>query len=163
MVRQMVTRWGMSERLGTISLGEREDALAGTSLTTGARTYSEKTASLIDEEVNRIVKRVYERAVSLLAEHRATMDHIARALRLYETLDAEQLRAILFDEEKVALLKQQGVRVAMLTGDSDEVARWVASELGIDESFAQVLPEHKSARVQALQQSRARWRWWMTA
>ena len=35
---QMVTRWGMSERLGTISLGEREDPLAGTSLTTGART-----------------------------------------------------------------------------------------------------------------------------
>ena len=93
------------------------------------------------------MKRVYERAASLLAEHRATLDRIARALRLHETLDAEQLRALLFDEEKVTLLKQQGVRVAMLTGDSDEVARWVASELGIDEYFAQVLPEHEGAGV----------------
>ncbi len=39
----------------------------------------------------------------------------------------------------------------MLTGDSPEVARWVASELGIDEYFAQVLPEHKSEQVKELQ------------
>jgi cell division protease FtsH len=99
--RQMVTRWGMSERLGTISLSEREDPFAATSLTPSARTYSEKTASLIDEEVNRIVKRAYERAVSLLVEHRATLDRIARALRVHETLDAGQLQAIL--EETGAL------------------------------------------------------------
>jgi P-type Cu2+ transporter len=53
--------------------------------------------------------------------------------------------------EAVALLKQQGVHVAMLTGDADEVAHWVASELGIDEYFAQVLPEHKSEKVKELQ------------
>ncbi len=91
---QMVTRWGMSERLGTISYSEREDPFAGGALTTGTRAYSEQTASIIDEEVNRIVKRAYERAVSLLTEHRDTLDHIARALRVHETLDAEQLRAI---------------------------------------------------------------------
>jgi cell division protease FtsH len=99
--RQMVTRWGMSERLGTISLSEREDSFAGTSPTTSTRTYSEKTASLIDEEVNRIVKRAYGRAISLLTEHRATLDRIAHALRRHETLNAEQLRAIL-EEEKMA-------------------------------------------------------------
>ncbi|MGH2494176.1 MAG: heavy metal translocating P-type ATPase [Ktedonobacteraceae bacterium] len=54
--------------------------------------------------------------------------------------------------EAVAMLKQQGVRVAMLTGDAEEVARWVATELGIDEYFAQVLPEHKSEKVRELQQ-----------
>jgi Cu2+-exporting ATPase len=53
--------------------------------------------------------------------------------------------------EAVATLRAQGVRVAMLTGDSEDVACWVAGELGIDEYFAQVLPEHKSARVKALQ------------
>jgi Cu2+-exporting ATPase len=51
----------------------------------------------------------------------------------------------------VAMLKQQGVRVAMLTGDSEDVASWVAAELGIDEYFAQVLPQHKSDRVRELQ------------
>jgi P-type Cu2+ transporter len=53
--------------------------------------------------------------------------------------------------EAVALLKQQGVRVAILTGDAEEVAHWVASELGIDEYFAQVLPEQKSEQVKELQ------------
>ena len=44
-----------------------------------------------------------------------------------------------------------GVSVAMITGDSEAVAAWVARELGIDEFFAQVLPEHKAARVKELQ------------
>ncbi len=93
--RQMVTRWGMSERLGTISYSERDDPFAGTALATGSREYSEKTASVIDEEVNRIVKWAYDRAVQILTDHRATLDRIARALRLQETLDARQLRAIM--------------------------------------------------------------------
>jgi cell division protease FtsH len=92
---QMLTRWGMSERLGTISYSEREDPLAGGTLAAGARVYSEQTAWIIDEEVNRIVKRAYERAVSLLTAHRATLNRMARALRVHETLDAGQLRAIL--------------------------------------------------------------------
>ncbi|HEX6481041.1 MAG TPA: ATP-dependent zinc metalloprotease FtsH [Ktedonobacteraceae bacterium] len=93
--RQMVTRWGMSSRLGTISFSEREDPFAGTSLANGSHDYSEKTATVIDEEVNRIVKWAYDRAVGLLSEHRETLDRIARALRLQETLDAKQLRSIM--------------------------------------------------------------------
>ena len=93
--RQMVTRWGMSERLGTISFSEREDPFAGTALATGSREYSEKTATIIDEEVNRIVKWAYDRAMKLLDDHRETLNRIAKALRLHETLDARQLRAIL--------------------------------------------------------------------
>src|SRR5437763_1112972 len=95
--RQMVTRWGMSERLGTISFSEREDPFTGTALATGSREYSEKTAGIIHEEVDRIVKWAYNRAVSLLSEHHMTLDRIARALRLYETLDARQLRTIMED------------------------------------------------------------------
>ncbi|MBV9257529.1 MAG: ATP-dependent zinc metalloprotease FtsH [Ktedonobacteraceae bacterium] len=95
--RQMVTRWGMSERLGTISFSEREDPFAGTALATGSREYSEKTASIIDEEVNRIVKWAHDRAVGLLAEHRETLDRIAKALRLHETVDAKQLREIMIE------------------------------------------------------------------
>ena len=95
--RQMVTRWGMSERLGAISFSEREDPFAGTALATGSREYSERTASIIDEEVNRIVKWAYDRAVSLIREHQTTLDSIARALRLYETVDARQLREIMIE------------------------------------------------------------------
>jgi cell division protease FtsH len=99
--RQMVTRWGMSERLGTISFSEREDPFAGTALATGSREYSENTASIIDEEVNRMVKSAYERAVSLLTSHREILKCIARSLRLHETLDARQLHAIIEDTSAI--------------------------------------------------------------
>jgi cell division protease FtsH len=99
--RQMVTRWGMDERLGPISLSEREDPFVGTALATGSREYSEQTAAIIDEEVNRIVKRAYDHAISLLTSHRETLDRIARSLRLYETLDAKQLQAIMQETSKM--------------------------------------------------------------
>ena len=95
--RQMVAKWGMSERLGAISFSEREDPFAGTSLASNARDYSEKTAAIIDEEVDRIVKWAYDRAVGLLSEHRATLDRVAQSLRLYETIDAKQLRQIMVE------------------------------------------------------------------
>ena len=62
------------------------------------------------------------------------------------------------DESRDAIrnLHERRIRVAMITGDSEAVARWVASELGIDEFFAQVLPEHKAARVKELQERRLR-------
>jgi cell division protease FtsH len=99
--RQMVTRWGMSERLGTISLSERDDPFLGTVLATGSCEYSEQTANLIDEEVHRIVQWAYERAVSLLTSHHETLDRLARSLRLHETLDAKQLRAIMEETSKM--------------------------------------------------------------
>ncbi len=95
--RQMVARWGMSERVGAISFSEREDPFAGTSLASNTREYSEKTAAIIDEEVDRIVKWAYGRAVGLLSEHRETLDRVAQALRLYETIDAKQLRQIMVE------------------------------------------------------------------
>jgi Cu2+-exporting ATPase len=52
--------------------------------------------------------------------------------------------------EATAKLKELGLKVYMLTGDSEEVARWVAKELGIDEYFAQVLPDQKAEKIKAL-------------
>lgn len=93
--RQMVTSWGMSERLGTISYSERDDPFAGTALAGKVREYSEKTAAVIDTEVNRIVKWAHTRALGLMNEHKATLDRIARELRLHETIDAKKLRLIM--------------------------------------------------------------------
>src|SRR5438874_5856496 len=99
--RQMVSRWGMSERLGTISFSERDAPFAGTAGAPGSREYSEQTASIIDEEVNRIVKSAYDRAIALLSSHRETLDGITRSLRLHETLDAKELHAIIQDTSTV--------------------------------------------------------------
>ena len=54
--------------------------------------------------------------------------------------------------EAVRILKKLGIKTAMITGDSDEVAGWVAGELGIDEYFAQIRPEQKAEKVKLLQQ-----------
>jgi cell division protease FtsH len=99
--RQMVTHWGMSERLGTISFSERDDPFAGTAGAPDSREYSEQTASIIDEEVNRIVKSAYDRAIALLTSHRETLNSIASSLRLHETLDSKQLYAIIEDSSAV--------------------------------------------------------------
>lgn len=58
--------------------------------------------------------------------------------------------------EAVALLKARGIRVAMLTGDTAEVARWVGKQLGIDEIFSEVLPADKSRVVERLQEAGAK-------
>jgi Cu2+-exporting ATPase len=54
--------------------------------------------------------------------------------------------------EAVDRLKEMGIRVVMLTGDAEEVAHWVAAELGLDEYFAEVLPDEKSARIRELRE-----------
>ncbi len=93
--RQMVARWGMSERLGTVSFSERQSPFLAGGETGAPTTYSEVTAEVIDEEVERIVLTCYGRAVELLRTHRPTLDRIAEALRRYETIDAKQLHAIM--------------------------------------------------------------------
>ena len=55
-------------------------------------------------------------------------------------------------KEAVQRLKERGLAVAMITGDSEDVANWVGGELGLDEVFAQVLPDQKSGRVKELQE-----------
>jgi Cu2+-exporting ATPase len=55
-------------------------------------------------------------------------------------------------KEATAKLKELGLKVYMLTGDSEEVAKWVAKELGIDEYFAQVLPDQKAEKIKALKE-----------
>lgn len=94
--RQMVTSWGMSERVGMISFSNREDPFAGTNLA-AKPDYSQKTASIIDQEVERIVSRAHQRALDLLTNHRETLDRFARALRQHETIDARQMRQIMIE------------------------------------------------------------------
>ncbi|MBE3558996.1 MAG: ATP-dependent zinc metalloprotease FtsH [Ktedonobacteraceae bacterium] len=93
--RQMVMRWGMSERLGTISFSERQSPFLSGGDTSAPADYSEETAQLIDEEVDRIVRSCYQQAIDLLTAHRPTLDRIAQELRRHETIDAKQLAAIL--------------------------------------------------------------------
>ena len=93
--RQMVTRWGMSERMGTVSFSERQSPFAGGGDTGAPTSYSEETAELIDEEVDRIVRASYAKSVEILTAYRPTLDRIAEELRRHETIDAKQMRNIM--------------------------------------------------------------------
>lgn len=83
---------------------------------------------------------------------------VVYVVRDQHVLGAIMLADVIRDEsrEAVAALQKAGKRVAMLTGDSEGVAVWVAKELGIGEHFAEVLPEHKAEVVKQLQQDGSR-------
>lgn len=75
-----------------------------------------------------------------------------------EVLGALALGDVIREESREAIqsLKANGLKVAMITGDNDEVAKWVADELDIDEYFAKVLPDQKAAKVKLLQERGAK-------
>jgi cell division protease FtsH len=96
LARSMVTEWGMSERLGPLTYGEKEES-AFLPFGGGGRNkdYSEQTSREIDQEVRRIIQEQYERAKKLLVDHRPQLDAIAEALLERETLDREELEALM--------------------------------------------------------------------
>jgi cell division protease FtsH len=92
LARQMVTRWGMSERVGLVQLAPRDNPyLAGPMGYSAQRPFSEETAELVDEEVRRIVSESYDEAKRLLNEHRKALDALAHALLERETLDEQAI------------------------------------------------------------------------
>jgi cell division protease FtsH len=88
----MVTRWGMSEKLGTVELAPRENPYLGGPGGYGAeKHFSEETARLVDSEVHRIIGECHDQARRLLTEHRKELEALARALLERETLDEEEI------------------------------------------------------------------------
>ncbi|KXZ38903.1 cell division protease FtsH [Alkalithermobacter thermoalcaliphilus JW-YL-7 = DSM 7308] len=88
--RAMVTKYGMSEKLGPMTFGDSSDEVfLGRDLTT-KRNYSEEVASEIDKEIRRIVDEAYEMATKLLKENIDKLHLVAKALLKYETLDTDQ-------------------------------------------------------------------------
>jgi cell division protease FtsH len=89
---QMVTRWGMSETLGTVELAPRENPyLAGHSSWGGEKPYSEETAKKIDTEVLKIISESHDEAKRLIGAYRKQLDSLAGALLERETLDDQEI------------------------------------------------------------------------
>jgi cell division protease FtsH len=91
LARNMVTRWGMSEKLGTVQLAPRENAFLGGGNYAGDNPFSEETARTIDVEVSRIIDESHEEARRLLTKHREELEALAVALLERETLDEEEI------------------------------------------------------------------------
>ncbi len=96
LARQMVTRWGMSERLGLVQLAPRENPyLGGSGGGYGcAKSFSEETARAVDAEIFRIIGECHEEGKRLLNTHRRELDALAEALMERETLDEREILAV---------------------------------------------------------------------
>jgi cell division protease FtsH len=85
--RNMVTKWGLSTRLGPMHYGEEEGQYPGTA----SQQYSDETSKNIDEEVKRIIEDCYSRAKKILEDNRDILESMKNALMEYETIDSDQV------------------------------------------------------------------------
>ena len=99
LARRMVREWGMSDKVGPMAWQNNQQVFLGEDLMTGGREYSDGTARMMDEEINRILTSQEKRAVELLTTHRRGLDLVATALLDKETIDGSE----------VAALVQQGI------------------------------------------------------
>jgi cell division protease FtsH len=93
--RQMVTRFGMSDRLGPVALGRQGGSVFLGRDIASDRDFSDETAAAIDTEVSQLVDQAYQRAKQVLVENRSVLDQLADMLVEKETVDAEELQTIL--------------------------------------------------------------------
>ncbi len=101
--RQMVTRFGMSDRLGPVALGRSQGGMFLGRDIAAERDFSEDTAAAIDEEVSQLVDEAYRRATEVLVANRPVLNELAEILVEKETVDAEELQELLMSRDvKVA-------------------------------------------------------------
>jgi cell division protease FtsH len=118
LARRMVTRWGMSERLGLVQLAPRENPyLSGPDGYGGARQFSEETAEAIDAELLKIIGESHEQAKRLLTAHRKQLDALAQALVARETLNEQEIL------EVTGLPRAPALETRMLPVNGDGAAR----------------------------------------
>ena len=96
LARQMVTRWGMSERFGAVALAPRDAGYLGHAdpFNAAMKPFSEATAQLIDAEVQQIVDDCYMSALLLVGRHRTELDALAQALLERESLDEAEILSV---------------------------------------------------------------------
>jgi cell division protease FtsH len=113
--RNMVTKWGLSDKLGPLTYGEEEgEVFLGRSVTT-RKEVSDSTAHIIDEEVRAFIDRNYKRAEQILKDNLEKLHLMAEALIKYETIDEQQIRDVMEGKQ------------------AEPPADWVEEEAGIKE------------------------------
>ncbi|MCE9599687.1 MAG: ATP-dependent zinc metalloprotease FtsH [Spirochaetia bacterium] len=89
--RRMVCEWGMSEKIGTINYSSNHDSVFLGREIQNARQYSDETATIIDEEVHRIIVEQKEKGKALILQHREKLERIAKALLSQESITGDEL------------------------------------------------------------------------
>ena len=102
LARKMVCEWGMSEKLGPLAFGQKEESMFLGRSFGGARAISNEMALEIDLEIKRLITENYERSRRILTEHRVTLTALADALLEKESLDTGEIHAILLQSSQQA-------------------------------------------------------------
>jgi cell division protease FtsH len=121
LARKMVCEWGMSERLGPLQFGKKEDLIFLGREISERKDYSERTAEIIDEEVHGLVQGAYDRARTILKENLDKLHALAAALLEREILDREEISKVM-----------DGERLGPLPRDDRPSADAVATPLETD-------------------------------
>ena len=99
LARNMVTKWGLSEKLGPLTYSEEDGEVFLGHSVAQHKNVSDETAHIIDEEVRSIVGRNYERSLEILTEHKDKLHMMADALIKYETIDKDQINDIMLGND----------------------------------------------------------------
>jgi cell division protease FtsH len=106
LARRMVTQWGMSEKVGTVMMGHKEELVFLGRDLGEQRNYSEEIAAIIDEEIKAIIGDAYETAKKILTEQRGQMDRVVDRLKVVETIDINELEGILAGTDAASAAKE---------------------------------------------------------
>ena len=137
--RDMVTKYGMSEKIGTVNYSDSGEVFIGNDFTSKRAGYSEATAMAIDEEVKRLLDEAYAKAVSLLKENMDKLTLVAETLLDIETLDAEQFESLYTGD------KTRDEIVSLARSKADEKAEKIARQ---KEAAAKEYEAEKAAEEQ---------------
>jgi cell division protease FtsH len=99
LARRMVTEWGMSEKLGPLTFGKKDEQIFLGREIAKHKDYSERTAEEIDQEIKKIVTASYEEVKALLLENRNLLDLLAAALLERETIDGVEMDALIAEAQ----------------------------------------------------------------
>jgi cell division protease FtsH len=137
LARRMVTEWGMSERLGPLNFGTKNDNVFLGREIVSQHNYSPETGQLIDQEIREIVERNYNKAKKVLTDNIDKLHTMSEALLKYETIDAEDVEKI-FSGQPI---------VKDVMAKSTKTSETAAKEKTSEESGSSVLPISKPVKV----------------
>ena len=106
LARQMITKYGFSEKLGPVSFSSSDEVFLGRDFST-RQNYSEEVASEVDREIRRLLTECYEDTRRILIENDAAFERVAQALLLVETLDGDQFERLFTGEADPESIRQE--------------------------------------------------------
>ena len=148
--RSMVTKYGMSDRLGAISYDSDQEVFIGRSMTQ-ARAYSEEVAGLIDEEIKALLDHAYARCREILSQNRQALDRTAEYLLEFEIMSAEDF-ALVFDDPAALEQRKEEERKHRLRKAEEEKAH--QTRLQAEREAAQKAAQEAEAKAKAEAEAR---------